>query len=153
MNNNLKIILGIGGAVLVLGLGFFIFSRPSAPTPARETLTKAQSKTYLKYVSLNGAVSPTVSPTLALSPTAAATVTPVVVETTPTPEPSVSITPEPTEIILAQVSPTGSEVSSSSEAEITESSSIAQLPTTGIISGSIVMFLAAFSMLVFAFVL
>lgn len=142
----------VGGA-LILGFLFVVFfqSTPATPSTPRQTITKVQSKTYLKYITLNGGVSPTVPPTATVSPTLAATVTPEQ-ETTPTTGVTGSITPEPTEIILAQISPT--EASSSAElTEATEAPAVAQLPTTGIVSGSIVIFMAAFSMLVFAFVL
>jgi hypothetical protein len=150
MNRNLKTILTGVGIFLTAGLLIFIyfqFIAPSNSTPdsTRKVITKAQSKTYLKYVTLNNQeVTPTV--TVTISPTV------TISELTPTTTIEQSTTPEvsPTEIIVALV-PSGS---ATNEAETTAGpSTIAELPTTGLIQGSIVIFLIAAFMIVFAFVL
>src|SRR3989344_2538322 len=153
MNKNFKIILVGGGVFILLGfLVFFYFQLIVAPSPKtsspQEIVTKAQNKTCLKYVALNNqeaTTAPTTTPTEALSPT------PTDADSTITPTEISTPSPSPTEIIVALTTPTSS---ATDEAQITtEPTAIAQLPTTGLIQGSIIIFLIAASMIIFAFVL
>ncbi len=141
MDKKIKTILVGGGAVALLGLVVFIFFKFSgspAKAPTQEVVTKAQNKTYLKYVALEN-----VSPTVVPLPTS---------EVTPNPTgTTLTSTPSPTEIIIALSTPTSSATEGGQT--VAEPTTIAELPTTGIIQGSVVMFLIAASMIVFAFVL
>lgn len=146
MDKNLKtIVIGVGGVVL-LGLVAFVFFQffggNKQETPTQSVVTKLQDKTYLKYVALKGE-----EPTA--EPTAEVTVTPTASLITPTTEETLS--PSPTEIIVALSTPASG---ATDEAQTTTApTTIAELPTTGLIQGSVVLFLIAASMIVFAFVL
>ncbi|OGK52257.1 hypothetical protein A2970_01840 [Candidatus Roizmanbacteria bacterium RIFCSPLOWO2_01_FULL_44_13] len=153
MNQNLKTTLTIGGIFVLLGLSIFFYfrfiaGRPSTIEKPQKIVTKAQNKTYLKYVALSNqepTTAPTATPTEILSPTPTDAASGITSTEISTPSPS------PTEIIVALATPTNS---ATDEAQITtEPTAIAQLPTTGLIQGSIIIFLIAASMIIFAFVL
>lgn len=156
----------LAGGGLVVMIGVFIYFvtaiKPEVPdNQGQNVVTKNESKTYLKYVALNGdqASSPTQSvaaPTSSPSPTLKPSVTnspPLTPEASPSAvvNGNLTTTPDPTEIILAVESPTNTAETVATTNEPTQE--IASLPTTGVIDGGLLIFLISFSMIAFAFVL
>ncbi len=143
----------IGGVlVVVIGLVIYLFASqapPQSQSTGQNIVTKTENKTYLKYVALDKPTQP-VTPT---NPVPTHTPTPTgtsgqVISPTGTGVAAES-SPSPTEIILTSLSPTAN-----AEAVATGiPSQVAQLPTTGMIEGSLAIFLVSLSLIVFAFAL
>ncbi len=149
-----KTIIMLSGVGLLIMIGVFVYFvtafKPEVPQKeSQKIVTKNESKTYSKYVALSedrsSTPSATIAPTELPSPTPDASPTVVADEGNLT----LTLTPSPTEIILAVESPTATE-----DAAITsEPTQIAALPTTGMIEGGLLIFLVSISMIAFAFVL
>lgn len=147
-DNKTVLSLVIGFSLIVLTLGVFLMLRIKKssqvsqiiiPTPTLFTkvLTKISSSPTLRLVS---EITPTLLPTSTLTPT-------------PTLKTLSSTTPTPTEIIVALVSPT---ITSSSENMIEETilpTKVDNLPVTGVIDQSLILFGGAISLIFFAFIL
>lgn len=139
-------------------VGVFIFlvnafkPQPQQP-PTQEVVTKNEDKTYLKYVALKedkvASGSPTIEPPTATpTPTLKPSVTSVASNGAQT-----TLTPQPTEIILAVNSPTATAEAQAQSQPTSAPTTVASLPTTGNITGSVFVFLVSLSMIAFAFVL
>lgn len=146
-DNKTVLSLVIGFSLIVLTLGVFLMLRIKKsnqvsqiiiPTPTLFTkvLTKISSSPTPRVVS---EITPTLLPT-----------------SIPTLEALVSITPTPTEIIVALVSPTITSSSESNENMIEETvlpKKVDNLPITGVIDQSLILFGGAISLIFFAFIL
>lgn len=151
-DNKTVLSLVIGLSLIVLTLGVFLMlrikkssqiSRIITPTPTLFTkvLTKISNSPTPKLVY---EITPTLLPTLTST-------------LTPTLKPLVSITPTPTEIIIALVSPTITLSSEKSSENMTEETilptKVDNLPITGVIDQSLILFGGAISLIFFAFIL
>ncbi len=147
-----KTIMMLAGGGLLVMIGIFVYFvtafKPEVPqTESQKIVTKNESKTYSKYVALSEDRPSTPSATTV--PTELPSPTPEASPTTAAEVEDLTLTPSPTEIILAVETTTATE-----EAALTsEPTQIAALPTTGMIEGGLLIFLVSISMIAFAFVL
>jgi len=143
VNKNKQLVM-IGGVIVIIIMAVLLVwrflltssqqnSQKTSQTPVE---TRAQDKTYFKYVSLipsNSTLTETITPAITITPIVTLLPTTTLAPTltsTPTQEPS------PTEVIVVQSSPTQA----------------VQLPETGMIEGSLAIFAVSLSLIVFAFV-
>lgn len=140
-DNNKQIVTFIVGAgLLVLTLGVFIILRSKQTNKIEQ-------------------VSEIVEPTPTLKPVVLISKQPTIkflITITPTPTKkilsSASLTPSPTEVVIALLSPTAKPLISESSENLTPTSTIFNLPVSGVIDQSLIFFAGAVSLILFAFI-
>lgn len=133
------LIMTVGLMLSIVYIGYMLTAMPEKSPQIAPRKTKAQSASYSKIISLNtqGGLDETqLTPTLTMTPT---------VSPSNSPTSSISITPSPTEIILAYKNPTITDRVSLPSATVTASASAtptktAVLPKTGFINNTIIFF-------------
>lgn len=145
----LSLVIGLSLIILTLGVFLILRVRQSSevsqviiptPTLSVKVLTKIINSPTPRLVS---EMTPTLLPTS--SPTSTPTLTPTL-------KPLLSTTPTPTEIIIALVSPTITSSNENMTEETISPTKVDNLPITGVIDQSLILFGAAVSLIFFAFI-
>lgn len=145
----LSLVIGLSLIILTLGVFLILRLRQSSevsqviiptPTLSVKVLTKIINSPTPRLVS---EMTPTLLPTS--SPTSTPTLTPTL-------KPLLSTTPTPTEIIVALVSPTITSSNENMTEETISPTKVDNLPITGVIDQSLILFGAAVSLIFFAFI-
>lgn len=144
----LSLVIGLSLVILTLGVFLILRVRQSSevsqviiptPTLSVKVLTKIINSPTPRLVS---EITPTLLPTS--TPTSTPTLTPTL--------PLLSTTPTPTEIIIALVSPTITSSNENMTEETISPTKVDNLPITGVIDQSLILFGAAVSLIFFAFI-
>ncbi|KKP86579.1 MAG: hypothetical protein UR89_C0019G0013 [Candidatus Roizmanbacteria bacterium GW2011_GWA2_35_8] len=124
---------------VIISISLFNFNRKNSENSIKNQKLKALNKTYTKNIDLSVDAINSISPTSEIKPTSMPSLVPTLI-LSPT---AVAKIPTPTEIILAKsVSPIGNTT-------ITPNS---ELPSSGLIEGTLAIFAVSLSFIIFAFI-